>query len=575
MYAEHPANRNDIIDAGALPFLYDHCDSSDSRVRQMAIWTLTALAEEEEHRLRMVDSGGLKRMLTILRSHDVGMRRGASDCLVKLSKLLETAPSSFVQEITSQETLSVIVIALKDTDLDVMQSICTILQSLKSSKLHKLMLRLDGLAHLLSYSQRLLNMDGTSEITGNLTHTINTLYVFMPVKYPKNVMVIYDKGHMGTILQMCKHSAYKVRRAAGKLLARLSTIHEAKDKMMGESETVKLLISMCKHRDPQCQLSGVKVIAELAEEPKNRVALVREATLPALFQLMGHNDDAISFQCARAVADLAEAVDNRVAIVYGGLEQILKLMLSDDDNVQEQGMRCLVNLASPAGFACGAESNEVGRFGGLQALQVDDDLDQDDDDTSETESSSEDEFDVVHCSSEEDDLDVIANFIDSNIVDSDPQNSNSQQSHVQSVQSTTPCADIGGMAALASANASLGGMTAIADGTSNPSGKAAVAATSYSVGTRVASAPALTTSTVPSENQTSSGMHSLVSSFSLWLLRMLRFVMFVEQMRKTILERAQLLVHKAAMAEQNKIAAEVDAAELLQAAEQQEVDDVV
>ena len=47
---ENPANRTDIIDAGALPCLYDHCSASDSRVRGMAIWTLTALAEDEEHR---------------------------------------------------------------------------------------------------------------------------------------------------------------------------------------------------------------------------------------------------------------------------------------------------------------------------------------------------------------------------------------------------------------------------------------------------------------------------------------------------------------------------------------------
>ena len=434
---ENPANRTDILDAQALPCLYDHCSASDSRIRGMAIWTLTALAENEEHRLRMADSGGLQRMLTVLRSSDVSMRRGAADCLVKLSKLQDIASSSFAKEIASQQTLSVLITALKDVDFEVNISICKTLQSLKSSKVQKLMLRLDGLAHLLAHAQRLLNMEGTTEIISNLTQTVNTLYVFMPVRYPKNVMVIHDMGYMGTILQLCKHSAYKVRRSAGKLLARLSTIDEAKDKMMGEVGTVNLLISMCKHRDNQCQLTAVKVIAELAEEPQNRVPLVRAATLPALFALMRKGDDVINFQCARAAADLAEAVDNRVAIVYGGLNEILTLMLSEDDSVQEQGMRCLVNLAGPAGFACGARPPQVGRFGGLQAVRVDDELDQDEDssaDNSSDETSSEDNFDCVeeeggkfcsgvsdsinvnHASQEkEDQMGIIARLIDENL----------------------------------------------------------------------------------------------------------------------------------------------------------------
>ena len=87
-----------------------------------------------------------------------------------------------------------------------------------------------------------------------------------------------------------------------------------------------------------------------------------------------------------------------MAIVYGGLHEILTLMLSDDDHVQEQGMRCLVNLSAPAGFACGSLPGEVGRFGGLKAMQVDDVLDQQDNDESDEttdESSSEDEYDEV------------------------------------------------------------------------------------------------------------------------------------------------------------------------------------
>ena len=34
------------------------------------------------------------------------------------------------------------------------------------------------------------------------------------------------------------------------------------------------------------------------------------------------------------------------------------------------GMRILVNLAAPAGFACGAEEGEVGRYGALAPLNA-------------------------------------------------------------------------------------------------------------------------------------------------------------------------------------------------------------
>ena len=110
--------------------------------------------------------------------------------------------------------------------------------------------------------------------------------------------------------------------------------------MMKDPETIPLLLSLCK-LDYSSQMTAVKVLAELAEEPLNRVPLVGAATLPTLFECIHNGDDEMRFECARAIADLAEAIDNRVAIVYGGLEQILMCMMSEDDQVQEQGkQRC-------------------------------------------------------------------------------------------------------------------------------------------------------------------------------------------------------------------------------------------
>ena len=180
-----------------------------------------------------------------------------------------------------------------------------------------------------------------------------------------------------------------------------------------KQETVPLLISLCKQRDYGSQMTAVKVIAELAEEAKNRKPLYLQAVMPTLFECIRKGDDEMRFQCARAIADMAEAVELRVGIVYAGLEQILECMLSDDDAVQEQGMRTLVNLAAPAGFACGADEGGVGRYGALEALQVDDE-------GSENESSS-----------EEDDSDASGEgyeYEDRDIADSDAASDSSDES---------------------------------------------------------------------------------------------------------------------------------------------------
>ena len=68
-----------------------------------------------------------------------------------------------------------------------------------------------------------VELDGTGDIERNLIQVMTVLLAFMPAKYPKNVMVVMNKGYMSTLLQLCKHSSGKVRRSAGKLLARLST----------------------------------------------------------------------------------------------------------------------------------------------------------------------------------------------------------------------------------------------------------------------------------------------------------------------------------------------------------------
>lgn len=389
---EKRANHVDIIDAHALPILFTHLESTDPRIRKEAIWTLDHLADDETNRLRMLRDGSLDVILQNLQAQDIVLRRGSASTLLKFAKLLEVAPADIVKQLNSTSTLSALIAGLMDRDLDVGSNLCKALVIMKSAKLTRMMRTHDGLVHVLTHASRLVNLDGTGEIHANLAQVVTVLLTFMPAKLPANVMVVMDRGFMSTLLHLCKYNSGKVRRSAGKLLARLSTIEAAKAKMMTEPDTVTLLNSLCKQSDDSSQMTAVKVIAELAEEPKNRLPLYLSAVLPTLFELIRKGDDEMRFQAARAIADMAEAVELRVAIVYAGLEQILECMLSEDDQVQEQGMRILVNLAAPAGFACGAERGAVGRYGALEAMHVDDDLD-------ETTSSSEDsgESDMGEC----------------------------------------------------------------------------------------------------------------------------------------------------------------------------------
>lgn len=419
---EKRENHVDIIDAHALPILYTNLASTDPRIRKEAIWTLNHLAAEETNRLRMLRDRALDIMLQHLQAQDVVLRRGSASTLVKFSQLLEVAPADIVKELTSKKTLSALIDALTDRDLEVSTELCKALVIMKSARLTKMMLTHKGLAHVLAHASRLLNLDGTGVIHANLTQIMTVLLTFMPAKLPENVMVVMDEGYMSTLLNLCKYNSGKVRRSAGKLLARLSTIEASKEKMMADPETVSLLNSLCKQSDFSSRMTAVKVIAELAEEPKNRLPLYLAAVLPTLFELIRKGDDEMRFQCARAIADMAEAVELRVPIVYAGLEQILQCMLSEVDHVQEHGMRTLVNLAAPAGFACGAVEGEVGRYGALEALKVDDQLDDtssssddsgdsDSDDSDDSDDSKESD-DASDDDGEEDDaMDAIADMI--------------------------------------------------------------------------------------------------------------------------------------------------------------------
>ena len=80
---ENPHNRSDILDADALPSLFEHAGNTDSRVRGLAIWTLAALAEDSKNRIKMMARPSRNR-----RSGKVGFGGGkASDLMSKTSAM--------------------------------------------------------------------------------------------------------------------------------------------------------------------------------------------------------------------------------------------------------------------------------------------------------------------------------------------------------------------------------------------------------------------------------------------------------------------------------------------------------
>jgi hypothetical protein len=115
--------------------------------------------------------------------------------------------------------------------------------------------------------------------------------------------------------------------------------------------------------------SQARILAELSEAWENRVPMVQAGVLRTLHMLIQTCEDreledvkggqfdkvpttgqvATRYECARCLADLAEAVELRQDIAEHCLPDLRLMMTSPLAGVPEQAMRCMLNLAAPAG----------------------------------------------------------------------------------------------------------------------------------------------------------------------------------------------------------------------------------
>ena len=161
--------------------------------------------------------------------------------------------------------------------------------------------------------------------------------------------IVYESGHDHTVVLLCKSADKKVRRGAVRLLGRISTLAMWKEGLGSDSDVLPLLLSMCKVDDTTVQVTAAQILAQVAELPATRVAMVQTGVLPVLLNLLRLDDSRAHRGVMRTMAALAESVENRETMSYRAIGPILSMMWKEDQVTQAAAVRTLANLAAPAG----------------------------------------------------------------------------------------------------------------------------------------------------------------------------------------------------------------------------------
>ena len=192
-------------------------------------------------------------------------------------------------------------------------------------------------------------------------------------------------------MQLCNSSHKRIRRGACVLLQRLSTLPSSKVWLHASGATPLLLKLLKQSPDEFVLRTAATTLAELAEEPSVRVAMVEADVLSALSGLVFEmGQPAVRFEAARALADLAEAVDNRMVISLRcstALIDLLRQREHDDDRTIGHAIRCFANLSAPAGQTSDCGPERTGRYGAREHTEYggDDDSDSDEEGTDDEE----------------------------------------------------------------------------------------------------------------------------------------------------------------------------------------------
>jgi hypothetical protein len=97
-----------------------------------------------------------------------------------------------------------------------------------------------------------------------------------------------------------------------------------KESIGTDGEVLPLLLSMCKMDDSTIQVTAAQILAEIAELPTNRVAMVKVGVVPALLNLLRLDDSRVHRDVMRTMSALAETVDNRESMSYRAMGSIIR-----------------------------------------------------------------------------------------------------------------------------------------------------------------------------------------------------------------------------------------------------------
>ena len=352
----------------------------DPKTRRYAIATLTSLLDGPDNMEEMLRAGALQRFIKLLRSRDSLMRFGAVAALTSLMKLPPdpNVPQSIYREkMRDDACLEAIFAALADAlDIALATALLSLVQAvtthapegMSKSKLRKRMIGLGCADVLMRAADRLLatveapvaepassSVSDTDKESSQLIllRTVTaTLVELLQGQAALKMFLRLEANHLQTVVSFVKAKDKRICRHGSRLLGRLSTIPEAKRRILEHPSNLPQLLSLATGKllvDASATIA--RVLAEVAEAWQNRVPLIKfGGVLTTIRALLTTSwETSTKFDCARCLADLAEAVDNREVIASCCVPVLTSLLQLKHAGVREQAMRCVLNLVTVAG----------------------------------------------------------------------------------------------------------------------------------------------------------------------------------------------------------------------------------
>eukprot|EP01052_Picozoa_sp_SAG31_P033627 SAG31_NODE_3825_length_3848_cov_1.551614_3_plen_263_part_00 len=196
---ENKQNRLDLFTRapGILPTLFGMMSNIDPRVKRMAAMTLVSILEENENKIVMLEDGSLPRLVALMKSKDVQLRKCGVDCMQRITKLGDIHPPPLEQfeRVRDEAVVSVIVDTfLSDTDTEIIMGLLkattNIIGLIKDSDIKDRFVKLGAVAIMMWHADRLENArcaycsDDVLEVVSTMQlHAAVVILPFIPFFY--------------------------------------------------------------------------------------------------------------------------------------------------------------------------------------------------------------------------------------------------------------------------------------------------------------------------------------------------------------------------------------------------------